>query len=277
MPIERREALPMPTIDAEIDDLYRLPLADFTAARNQLIKRAGTRVSEIKALQKPSMAAWAVNQLYWHRRQLFEALAAASVMRRQTHVRRIGGKTAGVDAADSRHREALEAALKATLEFIRDGAEAASPATVAAVTQTLEAIPSPEIQGRLARPVEAAGLAVLMGLMASQPSAVGHHATAEPSTAAKPAVAARQRQERAQVERELREAEAREHGAGRTLAKARQAVERADQQIERLDDQLREARTAAGMRRDEMDRATAAATEAASDRARIERRLRDLA
>ena len=57
-------------VDEEIAGLYQLPLADFTAARNALAKQAGARASEVKALQKPPVAAWAINQLYWQRRDV---------------------------------------------------------------------------------------------------------------------------------------------------------------------------------------------------------------
>lgn len=43
-----------------VDDLYGLPLAEFTAARNALAKDTGDK--EIAKLKKPSTAAWALNQ-----------------------------------------------------------------------------------------------------------------------------------------------------------------------------------------------------------------------
>ena len=51
------------------------PLAEFTAARNALAgttEEGGDRTEEaerVKALPKPSLSAWAVNQLYWHHRE----------------------------------------------------------------------------------------------------------------------------------------------------------------------------------------------------------------
>jgi hypothetical protein len=43
-----------------IDDLYELPLSDFTAARNKLAKETGDK--SLTKLRKPSAAAWALNQ-----------------------------------------------------------------------------------------------------------------------------------------------------------------------------------------------------------------------
>jgi hypothetical protein len=51
-----------------IDELYQLPLDEFTAARNALAKSTGD--ASIKKLEKPSLSAWAVNQLFWHQRKL---------------------------------------------------------------------------------------------------------------------------------------------------------------------------------------------------------------
>ena len=57
--------------DDLIDQLYQLPLDEFTAARNALAKSSGQ--ASLKALEKPTLAAWAVNQLYWHQRATYDA------------------------------------------------------------------------------------------------------------------------------------------------------------------------------------------------------------
>jgi hypothetical protein len=59
---------PTPDIDAELDELYALPLEGFTSARNALAKRladAGDKegAAAVKKLPKPNVAAWALNQL----------------------------------------------------------------------------------------------------------------------------------------------------------------------------------------------------------------------
>ncbi|MBW3608417.1 MAG: hypothetical protein KY463_08680 [Actinobacteria bacterium] len=58
----------MSDTDESVDRLYGLPLDEFTQARNQLaqeLKRAGDEegAARVKKLQKPSVSAWAVNQL----------------------------------------------------------------------------------------------------------------------------------------------------------------------------------------------------------------------
>jgi hypothetical protein len=54
--------------DAEIDELYALPLGEFVAGRNALVKQlraAGDKeeAARVAALKKPAAVAWAVNQL----------------------------------------------------------------------------------------------------------------------------------------------------------------------------------------------------------------------
>ena len=72
-----------PDVEAEVDELYKLPLAEFTAARNALagrLRKAGLRddADRVKLLGKPSVSAWAANQLYWKHRDAFDQLMAAA-------------------------------------------------------------------------------------------------------------------------------------------------------------------------------------------------------
>ncbi|HET9787557.1 MAG TPA: hypothetical protein VFP47_10510, partial [Pyrinomonadaceae bacterium] len=58
-------------LDDELDTLFKLPLAEFTSARNTLAARLkktghGDEAVLVQALAKPSISAWTVNQLYWN-------------------------------------------------------------------------------------------------------------------------------------------------------------------------------------------------------------------
>src|SRR5262252_7102618 len=83
-------------LDDDVDALFKLPLAEFTEARNELaarLKKDG-RVDDanlVKALTKPPITAWAVNQLHWNHRDAFERLleAGQSVRKAQTSGRGI--------------------------------------------------------------------------------------------------------------------------------------------------------------------------------------------
>ena len=68
-------------LEADVDALFRLPVAEFTVARNALaaeLKKSGRGedAARVKALAKPSISAWAVNQLYWDHREEFDQLIA---------------------------------------------------------------------------------------------------------------------------------------------------------------------------------------------------------
>src|SRR4051794_15425109 len=75
-----------------IRELYGLPLERFTAERNALA--AELRSPEIKALRKPSAAAWAVNQLVRAEPDLVEALLGAGGELRQAHRQAASGRGA---------------------------------------------------------------------------------------------------------------------------------------------------------------------------------------
>src|SRR5262245_27729970 len=67
------------TEDDEIDALFQLSPPEFVAARNALaaqLKKDGRNdvAGRVKALPKPSISAWTVNQLYWKHRDAFEKL-----------------------------------------------------------------------------------------------------------------------------------------------------------------------------------------------------------
>ena len=104
----------------EIDTLYQLPLDEFTSARNALAKTAGTDGASVKGLQKPPIAAWAVNQLYWNRRDVYDTLIEAAETLRASHTAVLAGKSADLRAAGKDHEAALEAALKASIGLLQE-------------------------------------------------------------------------------------------------------------------------------------------------------------
>lgn len=74
-------------LDAEIQQLYAQPLAEFTAARNDLAKRLQKEgkkddAAEVKSLAKPTASAWAVNRLFEEERERMDALLAAGAKAR---------------------------------------------------------------------------------------------------------------------------------------------------------------------------------------------------
>src|SRR4051812_24709968 len=90
-------------VDESIGELFSLPLQDFTGARNDLAKRltkAGTKqaAATVKALRKPSITAWALNQLVRDRSDEVDALLDSGEKLRRAHAKALEG-----DASDLRH------------------------------------------------------------------------------------------------------------------------------------------------------------------------------
>jgi hypothetical protein len=99
---------------AKAADLYGLPLEEFTKARDALakeVRQAGDKeaADEIKALRKPPVSAWAVNQLARRHPQELKALVKAGEGLRKAQRAAVGG--GGPDAlrdATRAHRDRLE-------------------------------------------------------------------------------------------------------------------------------------------------------------------------
>lgn len=162
-------------LETEIDRLYQLPLAEFTSARNELAKRSGKRSAEIKALAKPPVAAWAVNQLYWHRRPEYDALVDAAQQLRRAHTAVLGGKAGDVRGAGKAHEERVSASLDAVLEILNEAGHAVGDTMRQPILTTLRALPA-DTPGRLTRTLQPGGFEALAGL-----SIRGHKPTQFPS------------------------------------------------------------------------------------------------
>ncbi len=231
----------MADLDSDIDRLYQGPLDAFIDARNALAK--ASKVAAVKALVKPSLPAWAVNQLHWHQRALVDRLVAAAEAVRAEHQRALAGEKAAIAGAEQTHREVLREAVAAAKDVLTAGGHALTPGTLDAVRDTLSALPSPEANGRLTRPLTPRGLDALAGLvLAARPGpSAAPGAPAPRPPAAKPPVAdddtARKRQAR-EAEKAAREREARRTTADAALAKARQALADADEAVEQAERDL---------------------------------------
>ncbi len=132
-------------LEDDIDALFRLPLAEFTGERNALaarLKKEGRRndADRVKLLAKPSVSAWAVNQLYWDHREAFDQLMASGRRLRPAQKLRLAGKVASVrDSLDAR-REALVHLSDLATQLLRDAGSNPSLDTLRRVTTTLEAL-----------------------------------------------------------------------------------------------------------------------------------------
>jgi hypothetical protein len=162
-------------LEDDLDALFRLPLAEFTGARNALaarLKQAARRneVDRVKALAKPSISAWAVNQLYWKHREAFDRLIASGQHVRQAQTSRLGGKDMR-GALDARREELTHLSALASA-LLRDAGHNPTLDTMRRITATLEAmsayaaVPDGPAPGRLTQDVDPPGFESLASLMA---------------------------------------------------------------------------------------------------------------
>jgi hypothetical protein len=280
-------------IDTEIDRLYQLPPDEFTPARNALARTAGTDAADVRRLSKPPIVAWAVNQVYWKRRDVYDALIDASTELRKIHAAILGGRRADLREASKAHDEALDAALKAALSLLQEEGHPATDVTRQALLTTLRALPSEEPPGRLTRTLQPGGFEMLAGLSiagAKGPlraaknfrlrteatTSVSGKAEAtrkaepakKPESAKSKADAARAEAARAQAAKALREAE---QAAGRAEFEA----VRTTREAEKAAKQVEHAREAMDAAKQALDDAKAAAATAAGARDEAQRRSKE--
>lgn len=217
--------------DARIDELYQLPLDQFTKRRNELAKElTGSEKSQVKSLQKPPTPVWAINQLYWQDRPTYNALVDASEKLRAAHRSMLSGHKTDLRKPEEMHRTALERALSKVVAIAGKMNVQLSGAALDTIRQSLGALPTDEPAGRLSKPAEPAGFSLLTGI---KPRPVK-------AAAAGKAKHDEQKEERERVERERAE-KAKQQAqatAERKLNAARQAAERAASQLKEAERRL---------------------------------------
>jgi hypothetical protein len=155
---------------SDVDALFKLPLGEFTAARNALVerlKKSGMQreATETKALAKPSVSAWVVNQLYWRHGELFASLFEAGERLRHAQSTPQPGNSAREHVRA--RQEALAALREIAADVIRDGGYSATRDLLRRVTTSLEALsaygrlPGAPPAGRLTDDVEPPGFEAL--------------------------------------------------------------------------------------------------------------------
>jgi hypothetical protein len=157
---------PMAAIDSRIDDLYKGQLGGFVAARTALAKTMqGADAAAIKRLQKPTVVPWAVNQVYWRARPVFERLVSSGDKVRSAQIAALKGRAADVRRATDAHRKAV---ADAVAEAIRLASAAGAHPGADELTRMLEAVSLarelPEPPGRFTKVLQPAGFEALAGV-----------------------------------------------------------------------------------------------------------------
>ena len=241
-------------LDSGIDNLYQLPLAEFTAARNALAKEAGAEGAEIRGLQKPPVAAWAINQLFWRDRDSYDRLIEAAAEVRTAHGAVLAGRKGDLRTPGRLHEDAIQQALTATVEILTKSGQPATEATRQAIATTLRALPSSDPPGRLTRTLQPGGFEMLTGVPVSakppekpRPAAPARKASAgagEKAPQVDTKALARAKDAVAAATRALREAE---HAARRDefeAARAAREAEKAERVLANARTELETARRA---------------------------------
>lgn len=268
-------------MDDQIDQLYQLPLGQFTPARNVLAKAAGPRAAEIKGLEKPNAAAWAVNQLFWRERPIYDELIEASQQLRTAYRQQLAGESPDVRAAEATHKAAVRRATQTARVIVEADGSKASDGVMQAVRETLDILPSADRPGRLTRPLKRTGFEALEGFTISakprpaptrlEPKASGP-AKPKPTETEKRANEAAQR-ERDMTRERLRFAEAAEREAEAALDRANRARDRAYRTLERVQREFDEAAKNAKDLQKESAAAKAAHDNAVGERERLAKKI----
>ena len=215
----------MSALDSRIDDLYQQPLDDFVSARTALAKTlTGDDAKRVKALAKPTVVPWAVNQVYWRARPTFDAVMKTGERLRKAQIAALEGKGTDVRAAGEAHRRAVADAVKAAERLAASDGSKPSPD---ALMRTFEALSLSsghrEAPGRLTRPLQPAAFEALAGVKLKAPPA-----PPPPPKLSKREEAARRKEQDAQKKRDL------------AVKKAEAVLERARKRVAAAEAQLRE-------------------------------------
>lgn len=278
-----------PKLEGEIDDLFRLPLAEFTGARNTLaarLKKEG-RVNDaerVKLLGKPPVSAWAVNQLYWDHRDAFDDLIATG--KRLRPKSRPGGKAADMrDSLDAR-REALNNLSDLATAVLSDAGHNPSQDTLRRVVTTLEALsayallPDGPTPGHLTQDVDPPSFELMAALMSG---AIAVDDDDEPAPSRKPVPAAKQKATSPGEVRRIEEfrkakiaaAKASLQDAKRSLADARAQVQSLESAQKKAQAQVKEAEKHRRQAESLLEKATAAYDTAVEHAQSVDSDLRD--
>jgi DNA repair exonuclease SbcCD ATPase subunit len=139
--------VPKTGIDDDVDSLFKLPLTEFTDSRNALsarLKKAGRAddAAVIKTLAKPSVSAWAVNQIYWNNRETFDELIEVGEQLRDLQSSGISGKVTQMRASLDARRDVLTQLSDLASSLLQEAGHNPSQDTLRRVTTTLEALSS---------------------------------------------------------------------------------------------------------------------------------------
>jgi hypothetical protein len=256
-------------LDSTAAELYALPPAQFTAARNAAAAAsAGSLAKAVKALRKPTVAAWAVNLLAAHG-ELGEAITLSSALR-EAQDELDGAELARL----GRQRRALVAALaRQAVDLAQEQGVAVAASARDEVEKTINAAVvdaaagAAVLSGRLVRPLQATGVEEVDlsdAVAGSLPAAVEERPTDELA----------ERRARREAERSAREAERAAEAANTELERSEARLAKARERARHLSERVEALRAELARLDDESDGAEAEAERLDAERDEAAKRAR---
>lgn len=232
--------------DDEADRLYALPLEEFTKERNAAATRLRNggdreRADEVKALEKPTVAAWAVNQLARRNEVLVRGLLRAGERLRAAQEQALAGK--GADALRDATREERDVVAR-LLSEARKVLPRPSQPLLDRVAETLRAAAVDDEarellkRGRLTRELTAGGG---FDVLAGMPTAPAQRRATkqDDDRAERKREPAEARERISALRKEARERDRDARAAERDAEKLRAAADEAAAALERAEEHLR--------------------------------------
>jgi hypothetical protein len=227
-------------VEREIDRLYGLPLEEFTAARNDLAKSLAkdgdkAAAAQVKALEKPTAAAWAMNQLQRRDEVGMKRLLSAADKLRDVQT---GAKAGNLREATQTHYDAVEALVAAARRLLGDAVT--DPVLNRLGPALLNGSVDPDARerlraGRMVREPEATGFDAFAGVSIAPRKDAGPSPAEE---ARREREASRERAKRAELQaakKELAGLEKAARDAAREADAAEHAAEAARKRVARLE------------------------------------------
>jgi hypothetical protein len=269
------------------DELYGLPLQEFTKARNELERRLrgeGKRdeALAVKALRKPTAAAWALNQLARRRKADVESvLAAGERLRRAQAALLEGGDRGPLAEAVAEEREVVARLARDATAIGAEAGLGSSSALEEKVRSTLHAAAADEetatelAAGRLVRERQAVGLVGFERVPVPSPPPRRAAGTAAATQRADKTAPTKQGRDKAagaprRVDQERADREAQRRGQERELERGLKAARSEEAKLRRRVDAAERLTASARERLEKArERLEAAETDEASARAEL--------
>jgi hypothetical protein len=287
----------MPTtnidLESDLNAVFMAPLAEFVSVRNALAKRlkdAGRAADaeRVKALSKPPITAWAVNQLYWKHRDAFDRLLTAGERLGQAHTSLLAGKASDLRGLMAARNEAISVLSQLASSLLHDAGHSPTPDALRRITTSLEALsaqssaPDAPHPGRLTEDVGPLGFDSLAAL-----APAGGPARAAPKTKASEATPRQTNRESEtgaakseleSAEQVLRDLRSHSTAVAQALQKAASIARESENERRRAEEDFVKARTAedeAKQRVHELNEEAAKTREAIQDAERAIKKARE--